>query len=155
MKSIPFRLQLIMYGVALAILTILLKMMEYRFRIISNATEIYIGLIALLFTAVGIWAGWKLTNKKPVKEIVIVEKEVPAKENFEADLKKIEALGLSERELEVLQLIGAGLSNQEIADKLFLSLNTVKTHTSNLFLKLDVSRRTMAVQKAKELRIIK
>lgn len=67
---------------------------------------------------------------------------------------ELQRLGISKREHEVLELIAKGLSNQEIADKLFVSLNTIKTHTSNLFLKLEVSRRTQAIQKAKELRLI-
>lgn len=148
--------RIILYALALAVLTGLLKWMEYRFFISDHATEIYIGLIALLFTGLGIWAGWKLTQKKPEKEIVYVEKEilVPVNGSIEPDPNKIRELGISEREMEVLKLVAEGLSNQEIADRLFVSPNTIKTHTSNLFLKLDVSRRTQAVQKAKSLGLI-
>ena len=154
-RKIAIKYQLLLYGVALAALTGLLKWIEYRFTIIDHATEIYAGLIALLFTALGTWGGWKLTRKKPEKEIVIVEKHVPVEKPFAPDEKKIAELGISEREMEVLQLIAAGLSNQEIADRLFVSLNTVKTHTSNLFLKLQVNRRTQAVQKAQTLGLLK
>ncbi|HEU4717593.1 MAG TPA: response regulator transcription factor [Bacteroidia bacterium] len=154
-----------LYGIALALITVLLKWMEYRFLIISHAWEIYAGLIAVSFTVIGAWAGWKITRKKPEKEIVIekeivvvekeviVEKEVPAP--FSPDPQAAEKLGISQREMEVLHLMAEGLSNQEIAGKLFVSLNTVKTHLSNLFQKLDVSRRTQAVQKARTLRLVK
>lgn len=155
LRSMPFKFQVLLYGAALALLTGVLKWMEYRFLIIDHATEIYAGLIALLFTALGIWGGWKLTRKKPEKEIVIVEKHVPVEKPFAPDEKKIAALGISEREMEVLKLIAEGLSNQEIADRLFVSLNTIKTHTSNLFLKLEVNRRTQAVQKAQSLGLLK
>jgi DNA-binding CsgD family transcriptional regulator len=148
--------QILLYGLLLGLLTGLLKWMEYRFIITTHAFEIYAGLIALLFTILGIWLGGKLI--KPKKEVVVVEKlvtvNVPQPAFFEPDQAEIEKRGLSARELEVLQLVADGLSNQEIADKLFVSLNTVKTHTSNLFVKLDVGRRTQAIQKAKSLRII-
>ncbi len=150
--------QILLYGLALGFLTLLLKWLEYRFLISTHAFEIYAGIIALLFTVLGIWLGGKLTKPKSVKEIVVVEKfvtvNVPQPAFFESDKTEIEKRGISTRELEVLQLVADGLSNQEIADKLFVSLNTVKTHTSNLFLKLEVSRRTQATQKAKSLRII-
>jgi NarL family two-component system response regulator LiaR len=148
--------QLLLYGFILGLLIFLLKWLEYKFIISSHAFEIYAGLIAVLFTVVGVWAGWKLTSRK--KEIVFVEKlvtvNVPQQIPVEINSAEIEKRGISSRELEVLQLVADGLSNQEIADKLFVSLNTVKTHTSNLFLKLEVARRTQAIQKAKELRII-
>ena len=148
--------QLLLYGLILGFLIFLLKWMEYRFIIFSHAIEIYGGILALLFTAIGIWAGWKITVRK--KEIVFVEKlvivNVPQSVPVEINRAEIEKRGISSRELEVLQLVADGLSNKQIADKLFVSLNTVKTHTSNLFLKLEVARRTQAIQKAKELRII-
>ena len=148
--------QLLLYGLLLGLLIFILKWLEYRFIISTHAVEIYGGILALLFTIVGIWAGRKLTTRK--KEIVFVEKlvtvNVPQNIPIEINLPEIEKRGISSRELEVLQLVADGLSNQEIADKLFVSLNTVKTHTSNLFLKLEVARRTQAIQKAKELRII-
>lgn len=148
--------RLLLYGIMLGVLTFVLKWLEYRFIITSHAFEIYAGLIAVFFTILGIWAGKKLTSPKIEKEIVIVEKTItiPGSGEKETDRAEIEKRGISQREMEVLQLIAAGLSNQEIADRLFVSLNTVKTHTSNLFLKLEVSRRTMAVQKAKEINIL-
>ncbi|MEO5643216.1 MAG: LuxR C-terminal-related transcriptional regulator [Bacteroidia bacterium] len=150
--------KILLYGLCLGLLTGLLKWLEYRFLIATHAFEIYAGLIALFFTVLGVWAGSKLIKPKNVKEIVVVEKlvtvNVPQPAFFEPDQPEIEKRNISARELEVLQLVADGLSNQEIADKLFVSLNTVKTHTSNLFVKLEVSRRTQAIQKAQSLRII-
>ena len=129
----------------MAVLVFLLKQLEYRYFIHDFSIEFYIGFIALLFTVLGIWVGYRLTHRKIV---------VPATVPFELNEGQLEKMGISKRELEVLELMAKGFSNQEIADKLFISLNTIKTHSSNLFLKLDVSRRTQAVQKGKELRLI-
>ena len=115
--------------------------------------DIYMGAIAVLFTAVGVWAGLKLTRKK---EVVIV-KEVAVlvdRDNFVLNENLLKQLSISKREYEVLELIANGMSNQEIADKLFVSLNTIKTHSSRLFEKLEVSRRTQAVEKAKSMGLI-
>lgn len=108
-------------------------------------TETYIGVIAGIFVLFGIWIGLKFTRTETVL--------VPESE-FSLDEEALERLGISARELEVLVLMSKGASNQEIADKLFISLSTVKTHSSSLFSKLDVKRRTQAVQRAKELRLI-
>ena len=146
--------QLLLYGGALALLLFLLKWMEYRFVILDHAFEIYITLIAVLFTALGIWLALKLVPAKT--QTVVVEKEVylhPASP-FTFNEVQQQKLGLSAREIEVLQLMAAGMSNQEIADQLYVSVNTVKTHTSNIFQKLDVKRRTQAVEKAKQLQLI-
>lgn len=134
----------VVYGLELAFLIFVLKFIEYRFFVRDLSIEFYIGLIAILFTTLGIWAGLKLTRKK----VVMVGPE------FVLNATELQRLGISKREHEVLELMAQGFSNQEIADKLFVSLNTVKTHTSNLFLKLQVSRRTQAVQRGKELRLI-
>ena len=135
---------IILYGLALAALVFILKFFEYRFFIHDLSLEFYIGLVALLFTSLGIWAGLRLTRKK----VIMVGSE------FVFNESEFQRLGISKREHEVLELMALGLSNQEIADKLFVSLNTVKTHTSNLFLKLEVNRRTQAIQKAKSLSLI-
>ncbi|MCF0055872.1 response regulator transcription factor [Dyadobacter sp. CY356] len=144
--------QVISYGLSLAILLFLLKWLEMRYVIINHSLEIYIGAIAMIFTGLGIWLALKLTKPKTV----VVEKEVfiHSEDTFYPNNQSIEKLGISRRELEVLQLISAGFSNQEIADQLFVSLNTIKTHSSNLFGKLDVKSRTQAVEKAKRLNII-
>jgi len=144
----------ILYGISLAILLFLLKWLQYRFVIIDHALEIYIGAIALIFTALGIWLALKLA--KPKIHTVVVEKEIyktPATA-FTINEDQLAKLGLSKRELEVLQLIAEGLSNQEIAARLFVSLNTIKTHSSRIFEKLDVKRRTQAIEKAKRLNLI-
>lgn len=136
---------IILYGLSLAVLVFFLKFIEYRFLVRDLSLEFYIGAVAIFFTVLGVWAGLRLTKKKT---IIITH---PA---FQFDQTRLDALGISKREYEVLELMAKGLSNQEIADKLFVSLNTVKTHSSNLFLKLQVSRRTQAVQRAKELQLI-
>ncbi len=136
----------ILYGITLAGLIFLLKYLEYRMVVRDLSIEFYVGIVALVFTALGIWAGLKLTRKK-----VITVTVGPA---FVLNQAALDRLGISKREHEVLEWMARGLSNQEIADKLFVSLNTIKTHTSNLFLKLEVSRRTQAIQKGKELRLI-
>ncbi|WP_343745644.1 response regulator transcription factor [Chitinophaga sp.] len=144
----------ILYGLSLALLLFLLKWLELRFLIIHHAMEIYVGMVALIFTALGIWLALKLT--RPKVETVIIEKPVPVTPAaaFSLNTPAPDHPGLSNRELEVLQLMADGLSNQEIAGRLFLSLNTVKTHASRLFEKLDVKRRTQAIDKAKRLNII-
>lgn len=138
------RRTIILYGISMALLLGLLKYLEYRFIVRDIPFEFYVGLIAVMFTALGVWAGRRLTR---------VER-APSLDEFELDEKMIANLGISKREYEVLQLIAAGLSNQEIADRLFVSTSTIKTHTSNLFAKLDARRRTHAIQRAKELRIL-
>ncbi len=151
---------IIIYGCCLALLLLLLQWAEYKLLIIDHATEVYITLIAILFTMLGIWLAAKLMKPKTEirTETVVVEKEVyisrSENDSFIPNNGMIERLGISERELEVLHLVAEGYSNQEIAEKLFLSLHTIKTHTSRLFEKLDVKRRTQAIEKAKRLNII-
>jgi DNA-binding CsgD family transcriptional regulator len=144
----------IIYSVSLALLLFLLKWLELRFLIFDHSFEIYIGLIAIIFTGLGIWLAVKLS--KPKVETIIVEKEVyvTRNENFIPDTSLIARLELSKRELEILSLMAQGHSNQEIATKLFVSLSTVKTHIQNIFEKLDVKRRTQAVEKARSWNLI-
>src|SRR6187549_3668727 len=144
----------IIYSISLAFLLFLLKWLELRFIIFTHSFEIYIGSIAIIFTALGIWLALKLS--KPKTETIVVEKEVyvTRNENFVLDTALVSQLELSKRELEILGLLAAGHSNQEIAEKIFVSLSTVKTHIQNLFEKLDVKRRIQAVEKAKRLRLI-
>ena len=144
--------QNILYGVSLAVLLLLLKWLEWRFIIIDHAFEIYAGTIALVFTGLGIWLAKKLVT--PKVKTVIIEKQVFANAGFVLNEAEVNRLRLSARELEVLQLIAGGLSNQQIAERLFVSLNTIKTHTSNLFLKMEVERRTQAIEMAKRLGLI-
>jgi len=134
------------------LLIALLKLVEYRFLVVEHSIEIYGGLIALVFAGVGIWLGLKLTRTKEVvvfKEVA-VSTAVPFARN-EGSLRK---LTITRRELEILELIANGMSNREIAEKLFVSENTVKTHSSRLFDKIGAKRRTQAVQLGKELGLI-
>lgn len=144
--------KILIYGFVLGVLIIGLKFAEYRFLIRSNSFEVYATLIAILFTTVGVWAGLKFVKKKEV--LVVKEVLVQPTENFAVNENNLKHLGISKREHEVLILMAQGLSNQEVADKLFVSLNTVKTHSSKLFEKLNVQRRTQAVQEAKKLGLI-
>ncbi len=158
MKDIKSFLQFhkatIFYSICLALLLFLLKWLELRFIIFNYSLEIYIGAIAFIFTALGIWLTLKLS--KPKIETVVVEKEVYIRRNEDFVLNKslVIKLELSNRELEILGLMAEGNSNQEIANRLFVSLSTVKTHNQNLFEKLDVKRRTQAIEKAKRLNLI-
>lgn len=161
LRSLARHKHIIGYGLSLAALLIVLRWLQLRFIIINHAFEIYAGAIAIIFTALGIWLALRLS--KPKIQTVIVEKEVIVEKmvpragqsgEFVINQAALDRSGISARELEVLQLIAAGHSNQEIADRLFVSLNTIKTHSSNLFFKLDVKRRTQAIEKAKQLSII-
>jgi len=132
-----------LYGGALAVLVFCLKFIEYRYLVRDFSLEFYLGIVAVLFTVIGIWTGYRLTRKKLAPGIP-----------FETDEEFVKRFGISKREHEVLSLMAHGFSNQEIADKLFVSLNTIKTHSANLFSKLGVRRRTQAIQKGKEFRLI-
>ena len=139
-----------LYGIIGGILIAALKWSEYRFLVIDHSIEIYSGLIAATFAAVGIWLGLKLTRKQErivVKEVPVT---VPMAEPFCPNEAKREKLAITPREMEILELIAQGMSNREIAEKLFVSENTVKTHSSRIFDKLGARRRTQAVQLGKE-----
>ena len=140
----------LIYGLCGGILIVVLRVIEFRFLIVEHSIEIYGGLIAALFAGLGIWLGLKLTNKKEV----LVVREVPVTQPFALNEQRLKDLGITRRELEILELIAQGLSNREIADKLFVSENTVKTHSSRLFDKLSAKRRTQAVQIGKEIGLI-
>ena len=141
---------ILIYGLCGGALIFLLKLVEYRFLVVEHSIEIYGGLIALLFAGLGIWLGLKLTKNKET----IVVKEVRVTEPFTLNETRLRELGITRRELEILELIAGGLSNREIAEKLFVSENTVKTHSSRLFDKLSAKRRTQAVQVGKQLGLI-
>lgn len=138
----------------MALVLFLLQWLEARFIVLNYRLDFFIGAIAIVFTVLGIWLALKLV--KPKVETRIVEKEIyiDSTPPTAINQKEISNLGISKRELDVLQLMATGLSNEEIAEQLFISLNTVKTHSSNIFLKLEVKRRTQAVEKAKRLNII-
>ena len=145
---------ILIYGLCGGFLIVLLKLIEYRFLVVEHSIEIYGGLVAAVFAGLGIWLGLKLTKKKETV-IVNVVKEVPvAAGPFAVNEARLRELGITPREREILELIATGLSNREIAERLFVSENTVKTHSSRLFDKLSAKRRTQAVQIGKELGLI-
>lgn len=152
----------LLYGVMGAVLTLALQLIEYRWLIIGHSFQIYGALVALLFVAIGIWAGRRLTHptteiiERRIETVVIheVPVAVPAPVVFTRDETQVLALGLTPRELEILESIADGLSNREIAARLFVSENTVKTHSSRVFDKLGVQRRVQAVKRARTLGLI-
>lgn len=143
--------RVLLYGSIGGVLIALLKYIEYQHFIRVYPSEVYGGLLAVIFTALGIYAGLKL---KKQKEVVVVKEVVREAEPFALNVGKLKELGLTPREHEILGLIAEGLSNREIGERLFVSENTVKTHSSRLFEKIGVNRRVQAVQKAKELGLI-
>jgi NarL family two-component system response regulator LiaR len=143
---------ILIYGLCGGMLIVLLRLVEYRFLVVEHSIEIYGGLIALLFASLGIWLGLKLTKTK--ETVVVREVLLPAPLSFTLNETRLRELGITRRELEILELIASGLSNREIAAKLFVSENTVKTHSSRLFDKLSAKRRTQAVQLGKDFGLI-
>jgi DNA-binding CsgD family transcriptional regulator len=144
----------LIYGVIGGVLIALLQWTQYKFLVVEHSIEIYVGLIAAIFAALGIWLGLRLTGAR--QEIVVKDAAFPAVNPhsqaplFRPDDKKREDLNITRRELEILELVAQGMSNREIAGKLFVSENTVKTHCSRAFDKLGAKRRTQAVQLGKE-----
>ena len=147
----------VVYGLLAGVLIAVLKLVEYRYLVVEHSIEIYGGIVAALFAALGVWLGLKLTRPKEtvvVKEVPVpVEVRVP-REPFVVNRARQQQLGITPRELEILTAIAAGLSTREIAAKLSVSENTVKTHSSRLFDKLRAKRRTQAVQIGKEAGLI-
>jgi DNA-binding CsgD family transcriptional regulator len=148
----------LLYGIIGGVLVAVLKVVEYRFLVIEHSLEIYGGIVAALFSAVGIWLGLKLTRPRETvitREVPVeVRVPVPVAGPFVRNQARVEQLGITPRELDILEAMAAGLSNREIAERLFVSENTVKTHAGRLFDKLAAKRRTQAVQLAKEAGLI-
>jgi ATP/maltotriose-dependent transcriptional regulator MalT len=142
----------LLYGLGCGLFIVLLKVFEYRFLVVEHSVEIYGALIALVFASLGVWLGLKLTRKK--ETIIVKEVAVPAPQTFTLNEDRLRDLGVTKRELEILALIAKGMSNREIAESLFVSENTVKTHSSRLFDKMGARRRTQAVQMGKDLGLI-
>ena len=146
------RKHVLLYGLLGGALIAGLQLIEYRWLVVEHSIEIYGGLVAAIFAGLGIWIGLKVTRR--AETVVVREVTVMAPATFVRDERKLESLGITPRELEVLELIARGLSNKEIAARACVSENTVKTHTSRVFEKLGARRRTQAVQLGKELRLI-
>jgi DNA-binding CsgD family transcriptional regulator len=148
------RKTILVYGLLGGVLIAGLKLIEYRYLVIEHSVEVYGGLVALLFSALGIWLGLRITGRRDRIVVREVQVATAVAGPFTPDAARLEQLGITPRELQILELIAAGMSNREIAEKLFVSENTVKTHSSRLFDKLDARRRTQAVQRAKEAGLI-
>jgi|SRR5882672_1184298 len=146
------RKHVLLYGLLGGLLIAGLKAIEYRWLVLEYSIEIYSGLVAAIFAALGIWLGLRLTRR--TETVVVREVMVEAPSTFARDEGRLESLGITPRELEILELMAAGLSNREIAERVHVSENTVKTHSSRVFDKLGARRRTQAVQLGKELRLI-
>ena len=132
---------ILLYSAAVAAAALALQWLEYRYVVRALSTEVYIAAVAVGFTTLGLWVGYRLTAGR-------------GKSEFERNDRAIASLAISGRELEVLELLAEGCSNKEIADRLCLSPHTIKSHLDHLYDKLEVARRTQAVQKARELRIL-
>lgn len=146
-KPSAFRL-LLAYGSALGGLLSLMAWSKYRLMVINHATEFYILVVAFIFVSVGIWAGLRWSAPVIIEKTAIIE--VPVQIDHQLPTQELlNAYGISNRELDVLLQLAKGLSNDEIAENLFVSTNTVKTHLANLYVKLDVKRRAQAVEKAR------
>jgi len=153
------RRTVLLYGTLGGVLIALLELIQYRYLVLEHSLEIYGGLVAALFSALGIWLGLRLTRPqtrevvkemREVREVIVVREPEP----FVADASRRAALGITLREHEILTLIATGPSNREIAEQLFVSENTVKTRSRRLFGKLDARRRTEAVRIAKQAGLI-
>lgn len=140
------------FGIAGALGVVALSLAQYRFLVVEHSVEIYVALVGSLFAAVGIWLGRSL-GRRGAAPAAVVEVAAPAAE-FVRDESRLAALEITPRELEILELVAAGLSNREIGERLFVSENTVKTHCSRLFDKLGAKRRTQAIQIGREQRLI-
>jgi len=142
------------YGLCGGLLIVILRLTEYRFLVIEHSVEIYGAIVAALFAGLGIWLGGTLTRKKPEVIVQEVPVEVRVPGPFVLDEERVRELQITPRELQILGMIAEGLSTKEIAEKAFVSENTVKTHVSRLFEKLGARRRTEAVQIGKASRLI-
>jgi len=153
MKSLKPYQEFLCYIAVMVVLLLLLWWMEFRFLVVHSDYEIYLAFLAVFFLFFGIWIATKINIQKT--KTIIIEKEILIPETaFILNENERQQRNISQRELEVLTLMAQGMSNQEIADKLFVSLNTIKTHSAKLFEKLEVKRRTQAIETAKKLRLL-
>jgi DNA-binding CsgD family transcriptional regulator len=145
---------LAVYAACGGLLLVALRLAEYHYAVVSHSVEIYAGVVAVIFAGFGIWLGGTLTRKKPEVVVREVPVEVPVAGPFVLNEARLGELQITPRELEILGLVADGLSNKEIAERVFVSESTVKTHVSRVFDKLGARRRTEAVQIAKASRLI-
>ena len=131
----------LIYGLLLAALLVVLKTLEYRWWLKDISWQLYVTAVALMFLGLGVWLA-RMWFKPSDAEC-----------NSGPNTQAIKALGLSAREIQVLQELASGASNKEIADELFVSVNTIKTHLKNAFIKLEVTNRVQAINKLKDLKI--
>jgi DNA-binding CsgD family transcriptional regulator len=148
----PVKKTILAYGILGGVLIAILRLVEYRYLVLEHSLELYGGIIAAIFSGLGIWLGLKLTRTR--ETVVVREVAVPVSGPFERSTVRLQQLGITPRELEILEAMAAGFSNREIAARLFVSENTVKTHAARVFDKLSARRRTQAVQLAKEAGLI-
>ncbi|MCY7350862.1 MAG: response regulator transcription factor [Cytophagaceae bacterium] len=153
MKQILLR-TFLAYGLSLGSLLALMTWAKYRLLVADHATELYVLLVAVLFISVGIWAGLRWSAPRIVPICPTPEVPIQQTQPHPSRQKLLERHGISPREWEVLVCLAQGLSNEEIAQKLFVSANTVKTHLGNVYSKLNVSRRTQAIEKARTLGLL-
>jgi NarL family two-component system response regulator LiaR len=150
----------LIFGLVGGLLIAILQYTEYRFVVIEHSVELYGALVAILFATFGIWLGLRITrSRETIRETVVVREvlvpaDAPALQPFAPDTTRQQTLGITARELEILNLVAGGFSNREIATQLFVSENTVKTHCARVFDKLGAARRTQAVQRGKELGLL-
>jgi DNA-binding CsgD family transcriptional regulator len=144
------RKTVLVYGLLGGALIAALKLSEYRFLVVEQSLQIYGGIVAIIFVSLGVWLGLKLTRTRET----IVLQEVPVPAPFARNDVQLAQLGITPRELEILEAMAAGYSNREIAERLFVSENTVKTHAGRVFEKLSARRRTQAVKRAKDAGLI-
>ena len=131
----------ILYALGLAIAAVALEQLKFRYAADSVSSDVYVGLLALGYTALGLWVGHRLTAKRPAAP-------------FARNEAAAASLGLTRRECQILDLLASGQSNKELARTLGVSPNTVKTHLASLFAKLEVDRRVKAIEKARFLSLI-
>jgi DNA-binding CsgD family transcriptional regulator len=142
----------LIFGLVGGLVVAVLQWSEYRFMVMEHSVEIYGAVVAAVFASVGIWLGLRLTAGR--ERVVVREVPVARMEAFVPDARRRDELGLTPREMEILGLVAEGMSNREIAERLFVSENTVKTHCSRAFDKLGAKRRTQAVQLGKEMGLL-
>ncbi len=147
------RRPVLLFGLVGGLLVAALRLIEYRWIVVEHSIEIYGAIVAAVFAAVGIWIGSRVT-RAPMVAVPSPPPSAPPTDDFVRDDDRVRELGITPRELEILQLIAEGLSNREIAERAFVSENTVKTHSSRLFAKLGAERRTQAVMLAQSMRLI-